>query len=64
MIMQNILHDLEEDYDPYYSRYGVPGSNLDTNRNEADEIAECAERIGAEPMPVIMEDRLMHLLGV
>ena len=30
--MQNILHDLEEDYDPYYSRYGVPDSNLDTNQ--------------------------------
>lgn len=46
----NTLHDLEEDYDPYYSRYGVPGSNLDTNLHEADEIAECAERIGAKPV--------------
>ena len=43
--MKSILHDLEEDYDPYYSRHGVSGSNAETCQYEAEEEAEHIEHM-------------------
>ena len=46
--MQNTLHDLEEDYDPYYliAGSGIPGSTLDTNLNDQEEYEDSAKNIG------------------
>ena len=45
-----LLHDLEEDNDPYYliTGSGIPGSNLDTNLNDQEEYEDSAKNIGME----------------
>ncbi len=52
--MKSILHDLEEDYDPRYSIYGIPGSNADTGLYNTEDVNECAEMIGCLLLPEVL----------
>jgi len=55
--MQNIFHDLEEDYDPYYTRYnhGIPGSTLDINEYEDEQDKEYSGYLGMAIVPIATE---------
>jgi hypothetical protein len=48
--MNDIIHDLEEDRDPYYVKYGhgISGSDAETCRYDAEDYQECAERLGLQ----------------
>jgi hypothetical protein len=49
----NHLHDLEEDYSPYHSSHGIPGSTLDTNLNDREEYENSAKNIGMKVCEVV-----------
>jgi hypothetical protein len=49
--MKNILHDLEEEYDPYYTNIAaVPGSTAETNFHDKDDYLDCAKNLGLNPV--------------
>ena len=52
--MNDIIHDLEEDRDPYYVKYGhgISGSDAETCQCEHDDYLECAERMGLKAILV------------
>jgi len=60
--MTDITHDLEEDYDPYYSQHGVPGSDAETCRYDDDEIKEVCKTCGLIPAPIHMLDRFERMM--
>ncbi len=52
--MKNILHDLEEEYDPYYTNIAaVPGSTAETNFHDKDDYLDCAKNLRLKPYPVL-----------
>jgi len=53
--MIHLLNDLEEDYSPFSSPHGIPGSNLDTNLNDREEYEDCAKNIGMCVCEVVRE---------
>lgn len=60
--MTDIINDLEEDYDPYYSQHGIPGSNADTCLYDDDEIGEVCKNCGLVSFPVHMQDRFERMM--
>ena len=53
--MIHLLNDLEEDYSPFSSPHGIPGSNLDTNQYDQEEYEDSAKNIGMKVCEVVRE---------